>query len=385
MKKTEIVVAGHICLDISPEFSFEENQKIETLFRPGRLVNTDGVSISAGGAVANTGFALARLGINIQPMANIGNDEFGALVSGIAMKETGCGVAQRDSVRTSYSVILAPPGVDRIILHDPAGNNEFTSDAINYDELAEAGYFHFGYPPLMKKIFDNGGTELLRIYQNAKKAGVVTSLDLSLPDVDSESGQVEWKSMIERVLPYVDVFMPSIEEILFMMDRKEYDRIIKVSAGDDFTKYLDFEKIQNLAKSLLSLGSAIVFIKCGSNGIYVRTADEKRMQRIGLSQWANQEIFQPTYHVEHFKSALAGGDTTVAGFLAGMIRGYSLEDCARIACQTGGLCCTTYDSVSGLQPLEDVVKLVNAQPKQNETTLPSKVMKYDESARMYKA
>lgn len=385
MKKTEIVVAGHICLDISPEFGFEENQKVEALFRPGRLVNTDGVSISAGGAVANTGFALARLGINIKPVANIGNDEFGGLVSGIAMKETGSEVARRDGVRTSYSVILAPPGIDRIILHDPAGNNEFTADAIDYGEVTDAGHFHFGYPPLMRKIYQNGGTELLRIYENAKKAGAVTSLDLSLPDVDSESGQVEWKSMIESVLPYVDVFMPSIEEILFMMDRKEYDRIIKVSAGDDFTKYLDFEKIQNLAETLLTLGSAIVFIKCGSNGIYIRTADEQRMQRIGLSDWADQEIFQPTYRVEHFKSALAGGDTTVAGFLAGMIRGYDLEDCARIACQTGGLCCTTYDSISGLRPLDQVVALVKAQPEQNKTTLPSKVLKYDESARMYKA
>ena len=382
MKKTEIVVAGHLCLDIHPEFGFDKDQKVETLFRPGRLIEIDGVSVSTGGPVSNTGFALARLGLATQTVGNIGNDEFGSLVAAVAERETGQSPHRSDGVSTSYSIILSPPGIDRIILHDPAGNNEFAASDIDFDDVGKAGYFHFGYPPLMRNIYQNGGAELMRIYKQAKAAGAVTSLDMSLPDVDSDSGKVDWKSIIESVLEYVDVFVPSIEEILFMMDRAEYDRIMAISSGDDFTQHVDFSKVRSMGDTLLKLGSAIVMIKCGANGIYIKTAGPARMQRIGKPEWADAELFQPTYHVEDFKSALGGGDTTVAGFLSGMIRGYSLFDCARLACRTGAQCCTTYNSVDGLLPLEQIYEMISS-AKINHTDLPISALKFDETEQMF--
>jgi len=198
MSNTDIVVAGHICLDISPEFPGLQNQSIDTLFRPGRLINMAGVSISDGGPVANTGFALARLGLNVLPMAGVGNDDFGSLISAIVQRETGRDIVRRDDIASSYSVILSPPGIDRIILHHPAGNDEFSSRDIDFAEVANAGYFHFGYPPLMKGIFADDGEELKRIYQKAKAVGAITSLDMSLPDVDSDSGKLDWATSSRR-------------------------------------------------------------------------------------------------------------------------------------------------------------------------------------------
>lgn len=383
MKKAEIVVAGHMCLDISPEFGLQEAQKVETLFRPGRLINIDGVTVSGGGPVTNTGFAMARLGIAVQTMAGIGNDEFGRLLASIAQAETGALPALRDGLRTSYSVILAPPGIDRIILHDPAGNNEFLADDIDYDAVAQAGYFHFGYPPLMRSMYTDGGSELVLVYKQAKQVGAVTSLDMSLPDPGSESGRVDWASVLSKVLPYVDVFVPSIEEIMFMLDRSEYDRIMAVSTGDDFTRHLRFDTVRALGQTILSLGSAIALIKCGSNGIYIKTTDETRMDAIGKPDWADIELFQPTYYVDNFKSALAGGDTTVAGFLSGLIRDYNLYDCARLACRTGALCCTTYDSLSGLKPLDEIYALIQAGPAQNQTNLPAGAFTYNDKEKIY--
>ena len=48
MKK--VIVAGHICLDITPEFP-DNGKKISDIFLPGKLVEMKGASVSTGGAV----------------------------------------------------------------------------------------------------------------------------------------------------------------------------------------------------------------------------------------------------------------------------------------------------------------------------------------------
>ena len=54
MGKGKIVVAGHICLDITPVFSSDKVQPLSKVLIPGKLVQMKDVSISTGGAVANT-------------------------------------------------------------------------------------------------------------------------------------------------------------------------------------------------------------------------------------------------------------------------------------------------------------------------------------------
>jgi len=381
MKKYEIVVAGHLCLDLSPAFDSAHPQSVSTLFRPGRLINTSGITVSTGGVVSNTGFAMSRMGIRVLPMAKIGDDPFGGLINDIASKETGSALRPQAGVHTSYSVVLSPPGIDRIILHDPAGNNVFTADDIDYKEIEGTKFFHFGYPPLMKKMYQNDGAELTRVLSLAKQKGAVTSLDMTLPDASSESGRVNWQSILEKTLPYVDLFMPSIEEALFMLDRSEYERIVSRLSGDEFTKHLDFKKIQELGANILDMGSRLALIKCGEHGIYIKTSEASRMAQIGKEAWADKEIFQPAYRADSFKSALGSGDTAVAGFLSAMIRGYTLEDCARIACLSGALCCTTYDAISAIRPIEEIYAL-KGNPLLT-TQLPSGHLNYCEKERLY--
>ena len=384
MHKWDIVVAGHLCLDISPTFDGRQACKIEELFYPGRLINVGGAVVSSGGLVSNTGFALSRLGLRVLPVANIGDDDFGAMLGAIAKRETGCDIKKQAGARTSYSVILSPPGIDRIILHDPAGNDTFSSDDIDYQTVGRVGFFHFGYPPLLKKIYADGCNELTRVFAQAKAAGAVTSLDMSLPDPASESWHVDWHGALSRTLPHVDIFMPSIEEALLMLDRPEYDRIMARSDGD-FTDSLDFSRIRDLGDAILSMGSKVAFIKCGAHGVYIKTADPEKMSAIGRAGWADRELFQPTYVVKNFKSALAGGDTTIAGFLAGMISGYDLMDCARIACKTGALCCTTYDAIGGIRTLKEVLSLIHSEPSKNETRLPENHLHYDADQEIFTA
>ena len=52
----------------------------------------------------------------------------------------------------------------------------------------------------------------------------MTSLDICLPGSESDGGRVDWQEVLPNALPFVDVFAPSIDELLFMLDRPARDR-----------------------------------------------------------------------------------------------------------------------------------------------------------------
>ena len=110
---------------------------------------------------------------------------------------------------TSYSVVIAPAGTDRIFLHNPGANNSFSAGDIDSRALEGAAWFHFGYPPIMRRMFASGGEELELVFRKAREAGCVTSLDMAAVDPASEAGKAPWEDILRRVLPYVDFFVPS--------------------------------------------------------------------------------------------------------------------------------------------------------------------------------
>ena len=75
-----IIVAGHICLDITPIFQSDRAQPLSQVLIPGKLVQMKDVNINTGGAVANTGLALKLLVADVELMGKVGDDEFGRIV-----------------------------------------------------------------------------------------------------------------------------------------------------------------------------------------------------------------------------------------------------------------------------------------------------------------
>ena len=126
--------------------------------------------------------------------------------------------------------MIVPEGFDRIFLHAAGANDTFTSDDIDYDIVKRARVFHMGYPTTMKKMYENDGEELIRTYRRVKELGVTTSLDMSLPDPNAENGKMDWDSVLKRLLPYVDIYLPSAEETMYMIARGEFNRLKKLRA-----------------------------------------------------------------------------------------------------------------------------------------------------------
>lgn len=361
MKKYDVVAAGHICLDITPAFLNQGTESFDQLFHPGKLINVGKPSIHTGGSVPNTGIAVQILGIPTLLRGKIGKDLFGEVILSI-LRNYGMeqGILVDETAGTSYSVVIAPQGIDRIFLHDPGANNTFSSDDIDYEAVAHARLFHFGYPPLMRSLYQDNGRELVKIFRRVKALGVTTSLDCTLPDPSSESGKLDWKSILREVLPYVDIFCPSLEEALYMALSEDYRYFREKNQKADFIDLYDPAHLPQVGKVLTGMGCAMTFVKCGLLGCYLKTGGADKIIHIGKArpenaeEWSSKEILVPAFHIEKVASTTGCGDSAVAAFLVSFLKGFSPEDAVRNACGAGALTASVYDSLSGLKSIEEI-------------------------------
>ena len=356
-----IVVAGHVCLDIIPAFP-KMASSLDTLLVPGKLVDVGPAVIATGGAVANTGLALHRLGVPVRPVAKLGDDAFGRAVFDIfraAGVPTG-GLIVDPAASTSYSVVLSPAGCDRIFLHCPSANDLFGAADLRADALAGASLLHFGYPPLMKRMYADGGDELRALLLRAKSAGLTTSLDLALPDPQSPAGRADWAGILRQALPQVDVFVPSLDELVFMLDRPRGNAMrIQTSRGVPLGG-LSIAEVREVADRAIDMGAAIVLIKLGAEGVYFQTtSDRMRLQACGAAAPDPVAWRGVSGHASCFEVEVAGttgsGDCTIAGFLTALCKGMQPDDAARMAVAVGAASVEKPDATSGVLPWEDII------------------------------
>ncbi|MDD3118514.1 MAG: carbohydrate kinase family protein [Victivallales bacterium] len=349
----KVTVAGYLCLDIVPRICAPAPGE-QFSYVPGKLQEITGTDMACGGAVANTGMALHILGIPVNLAARLGDDIVGMTIRGIiesyhpaladnfitdATDSTGC------------TVVLNPPGQDRMFLVNPGANRYFGADDVSDAMLAESRLLHFGYPPLMEKFYRHDGAEALALFRRARRHGAAVSLDMSLPDGNSASARINWRQWLQKVLPEVDIFLPSLEEIRFML-RGDFSGDYAAAGA------VAHRELRELSGELLEMGAAVVVIKLGSQGIYVRTtAAAPRLAAVAAlapeqhANWFQRELLCPCFQAE-VKGATGAGDCTIAGFLAGMLQQFPLEQTARLACAVGSCNVEQPDAISGLLPLD---------------------------------
>ena len=314
-----VVVAGHICLDIIP--TFERPVALE----PGKLFKVGPAVIATGGVVSNTGIALHRLGVRTRLMGKVGDDLIGQMILNRTRPIDPDGMIVAAGATSSYSVVISQPGIDRTFLHCTGANDTFVADDIDYERLAGARLFHFGYPPLMRSMYVDGGRQMETIFRRVKERGLMTSLDMSYPDPQSEAGQVDWRAWLRRVLPCVDIFLPSLDETQMML---------KSTAAPS-----------ELSRQLHDWGAAIVGLKLGDRGLYVR--------------WPDGELSAPCFEV-NVVGTTGSGDATIAGFLAGLLHGLPAEEVMATAVAVGACCCEAADATSGIRPWDEVQQRIRA-------------------------
>ena len=335
----EVVCCGHVCLDVIPRMPRLDGAGLPP---PGGLVQVGPADVATGGSVSNTGLALHRLGVPVRLVGRVGDDAFGREVRRLFEAEgpgLGEGLRVAADEATSYTVVISPPGEDRRFLHCPGVNDTFTDQHVPAAALAGARLLHVGYPPLMRALCDGGGEPLVRLLRRAKDAGLITSLDTAAVDPASWAGRVDWPGLLGRVLPWVDVFLPSVDELGAMLPG---------AAGEP--------------GRVLAMGCRCLVVKDGERGLTITTAPDAEALGPG---WGGRAVRAGTYAVK-VVGTTGAGDVTIAGFLAGLLRGRSLEDAADLACAAGARGVAGADALGRLSTFHDLDRFIQLNPPRRE-------------------
>src|SRR5690606_10240933 len=347
-KPIDVVVCGHLCLDLFPQM---EHIPLEALASPGKLFEVGTANLATGGAVSNTGLTLHRLGANVRLMAVVGNDVIGrGILELIERRDSSLSqlITVQKGQSSSYTIVLSPEKVDRIFLYCAGANTNFDSKMVNYEVLDEAKILHLGYPTTLPRLYENDGEDLERLMCSAKVRGAITSLDMTLPDPQSATGRADWRKILGRTLPYTDIFIPSVEEILFMLRREDYDRW-----NGAVLEHVTRSYLIDLMDEMLDLGAAVAGVKLGEFGMFIKTATIERFKSlasVGIDpdQWSDVIAYHPAFAV-NVAGTTGAGDAAYAGFLMAMLRGLPPSQSLRWACAVGACCVEAVDAISGVQ------------------------------------
>jgi sugar/nucleoside kinase (ribokinase family) len=367
-KDIEIVAAGHTCLDLIPAFTIEGKvDEMTDVLVPGKMINMGKCVVVGGGPVTNAGVSIRRLGVKTELIGKIGDDDFGKQILAWYEEHEGHfeGIKQVKGESTSYTIAICIPGIDRFYLHHCGANDTFGYDDMNFDLVGRSKLMLFGYPPWMKKLYDNTGAELTKILKKTKELGTTTVLDLSIPDVNSAAGQVNWKAILKNWVPLTDIMVPSAEEVFFFLYKDKFLEIKKnLGSKECVLDYMTVKDVSMLGKDIIDMGTAIAMVKCGHRGLYIRTAGKERLAKLGaagcgdIENWADRELWFPVYKEDKFVGALGSGDSAIAGFLSAFVREMSIENCLRYANAAGSMNVTVPDGLTWNKGFDELKKRI---------------------------
>ena len=356
-RPARVLIAGNIGIDLFPSFPAAALDSA-ALLAPGSITRIGPVAVAIGGCVANSGTVLHRLGIPTSFVFAVGADHFGALVERLLRDNTGADarfVAHRlKESDTSYTIVVSAPDRDRTLLGHSGANDLFGADFVSDADIAGHDLLHFGYPPGMRRIYRDEGAELRLLLQRARDRGVTTALDSSNVDAAGRR-EVDWNLLFGRALPLVDLFLPSLDDLVAVLERttgdaapiRDFEALEPVARG---------RLLRRLAEHHLGQGAAVVALKLGRHGLYLRTAAAPdRLRRaagrlpIDPAAWTGRELYRPC-----FRAAVSGttgaGDSTVSGFLAAVCRGADPEAAVTAALATGACSTEAVDATSAVPP-----------------------------------
>lgn len=330
-------VAGHLCLDLKPGLPRPPD------LSPGALSEVGPLATALGGAVGNVGLALDRLAHRPHLLARCGDDALADLLRTVLARDAGAATPHLIDAAdgTSYTVVLNPPDADRTFLHHAGCNHGFVADDLFEGVPEGVPLLHLGYPPLMRGLYHDEGRALATALESLRAHGTAVSLDMALPDPSGPSGRVDWRAFLRRVLPHVDLYLPSWAESWLMLHPGE-----GVPAPTR-------ARAATLTADLLAFGPAVVGLKVGADGIYLRAGDAAPAPLLAAASWREAETHAPSFAVE-VTDTTGAGDATVAGLLSALLEGASVPEAAAFACAVGAAAVEAPDGIAGLPPADEL-------------------------------
>lgn len=283
--KVDVVVIGELNVDIILN-------KIDCLPVVGKEILAQTMSVTLGSSSAIFASNLSSLGIKVAFIGKIGKDNFARVVLDSLEKKNvdTSHVITSDTMSTGATIVLVY-GQDRANVTYPGAMNELCLEDIDFDFLSRARHMHFSSSFIQPGI----RKDLTTLFQKAKRLGLTTSFDAQW---DPEE---KWDLPLKDLLPFVDIFLPNIQEFKFLTHSKTIEEGI--------------QKIKNFAHA--------VVIKNGCEGAMV---------------WDGKVLHnQPIFINDSVVDCIGAGDSFNAGFIRDFINSKPLVKCLETGALTGAI------------------------------------------------
>jgi sugar/nucleoside kinase (ribokinase family) len=303
--KPDVIVIGELNVDIILN-------EIESFPVIGKEIVANTMSVTLGSSSAIFASNLSSLGAHVAFIGKVGEDNFAEVVmSSLGRKNVDtCHVIKSKSLSTGATIVLNYDQ-DRAMVTYPGAMNDLRLEDIDFDFLSTARHMHFSsffMQPGIRK-------DITALFSRAKELGLTTSLDTQW---DPEE---KWDLPLEKLLPYVDVFLPNIQEFKFLTGSKTVEEGIR--------------KLQHFAHNII--------IKNGSDGAMA---------------WNGKDLlFQPAFMNNNVVDCIGAGDSFNAGFIKDFINRKPLKKCLETGALTGAISTTRPGGTEAFESPEKIRKI----------------------------
>jgi sugar/nucleoside kinase (ribokinase family) len=283
----------------------------------GVLHLVDPVELTAGGIVSNSGITMARMGMKVAAFSYVGNDGWGPVVRNLYNSERvdDSLLLTHPTGATSTTVVAIDSTGERSFLHCVGAPKLLNAQAF-YDRMEVFGRTRMllvGYYSLMPNL----EADLAEVFKRVRGKGCKTALDAA--------GAGGSMTPLDRILPHLDVYVPSLAEASHQTGEEDPRRIIDA------------------------------YRKCGAPGIVgVKLGKRGVMLSPGTGQYLEIPIVQPPGPVVDTTGA---GDSFYAGLLTGLLRGLPLEKAGRLGAAAGACCVTAVGGCTGGRGYDETARL----------------------------
>jgi hypothetical protein len=270
------------------------------------------VAGTAGGTVVDT----AKLGLKSLAVGAVGDDEKADWVL-LTLNKHGIDTTAMQripGVPTSATILNVRPNGDRPALHVRGASDHFDVAPAMYDQVFDAPIIHLGGTGLLRKLDGPASVTLLR---EAKKRGRIVTFDLI-------AANAETAKIVQPLLPFIDYFMPSIEEARDMSGQSA---------------------VEDCAKFFLGHGAKCCVFTLGGDGAYYAHSDGTHLR-------------SPAYDIKVVDTT-GCGDAFDAGFIAALHNKMDIPTSLRFAQASAGLVATGLGSDAGIVSFEHTLKTMN--------------------------
>lgn len=306
MSRMEITCIGQALVDcITRRMGEEDPSK--------RVHRAKSISLSIGGDAVNEATVLARLGHRVRLVCGLGQDPAGDLILDHVRRNgiDGSLIDRKAGRPTPLANLLVNEDGSRVSFNDASSLLEdYIPPVLSCD-----GTRIVSLASLFRAPLDRRDT-LLRLVKTAKENGCLVCADTKLPTFRNIG-----LSDIADILPMIDYIFPNDAEAAWL-----------TGCGD----YAD------MSARLRDAGVKNVIIKAGSDGCYV----------YGREGHFHMEAL-PVKAVD----ATGAGDNFVAGFLSGLLRGFSLYDCCSYGSICAAVCVQNIGAGGGVRSREEADEL----------------------------